>query len=67
MKNFWLNRRFREGTRVRYNGLDNKLSGKVGKIRKIYGGWVDVEFEFEGPIGAKKEIVSVERETLEII
>ena len=59
MKNHWLNRRFREGTQVRYKGFDMNLNGKIGKIKKMYGGWVDVE------IGGR--VISVEKDNLEII
>lgn len=66
MKNHWLNK-LRTGRRVRYKGVDANLSGKVGYVVRVHqGDWVDVQFEFTGII-TKTQVVSVEKENLEIV
>jgi len=65
MKNFWLDK-FRIGKRVRYKGTDKILEGKVGYIARVYGDWIDVQFEFPGKMASIKT-VSVEKDNLETI
>ncbi len=67
MKNFWLNK-FRTGKRVRYNGADSNLNGKVGYVVRVFqGDWVDVQFEFTTSHSSYTKVISVEKDNLEIV
>jgi hypothetical protein len=67
MKNYWLRKTLRTGKQVKYKGLDKDLNGKIGKILAVWGEWIDVEFEIMMYKMVQKRVVSVERDSLEIV
>lgn len=66
MKNYWLDI-FRIGKQVRYKGADKELNDKIGKIVRIDGDWVDVQFDFTQYKIAQTKVIAVEKENLEVI
>lgn len=65
MRNFWLEK-YRVGRRIQYIGPVQEFSGRIGRITKIQGQWIEVEFIFIGFIPQAK-VLRTEKRFIKIL